>query len=66
MFEKIFIPLFLFVIYYLYKIYNQKNMKIVLKDEKDIKNQIESGLSKKDKDLGQIAQSYPEDLKPRK
>ena len=58
MFEKIFIPLSLFVIYYLYKIYNQKNMKIVLKDEKDIKNQVESGLSKKDKDLGQIAQSY--------
>ena len=66
MFEKIFIPLSLFVIYYLYKIYNQENMKMVLKDEKDIKNQVESGLSKKDKYLGEIAQSYPEDLKPQK
>ena len=64
MFGKLFIPLSLFVIYYLYKIYNQKNMKIILKDEKDITNQIESGLSKEDKYLGQIVQSYPEDLKP--
>jgi len=50
--------------FYLLKLWNEKNMEIVLLDEKDIKNQIESGLSKKDKYLGQIAQPYPEVLKP--
>lgn len=58
------IPLIISGMFYLLKLWNEKNMEIVLLDEKDIKNQIESGLSKKDKYLGQIAQPYPEVLKP--
>ena len=44
-----FIPLIIFALFYLLKIWNQKNMEIDILDEKDIKNQIESGLSKQDK-----------------
>jgi hypothetical protein len=54
-----FIPLIIFALFYLLKIWNQKNMEIDILDEKDIKNQIESGLSKQDKYLGEIAQPYP-------
>jgi hypothetical protein len=60
------IPISFIIIYFLYKKYNQKNMEIVLLDEKDIKNQLEVGLSNEDKYLGEIAQPYPKDLQPKK
>ena len=60
------IPLALFVIYFFYDFYKKKNMEIVLLDEKDIKNQLNVGLSKEDKYLGQIAQPYPKELQPNK
>ena len=45
------IPLALFVIYIFYDLYKKKNMEIVLLDEKDIKNQLNVGLSKEDKSI---------------
>tara|TARA_B110000285_G_C15135317_1_gene626424 strand:- start:3961 stop:4167 length:207 start_codon:yes stop_codon:yes gene_type:complete len=55
----LFIVLTIFALFYLLKLWNEKNMEIILLDEKDIKNQIESSLTSKDKYLGQIAQPYP-------
>jgi hypothetical protein len=43
------IPLTLLVIFFLYDSYNKKNMEIILKDEKDIKNQIDVMLSQENK-----------------
>jgi len=60
------IPLTLLTIFVLYDLYKKKNMEIILKDEKDISNQIDVGLSQEDKYLGQIAQPYPKELQPKK
>jgi len=60
------IPLTLLTIFILYDLYKKKNMEIVLKDENDITNQIDIGLSQEDKYLGQIVQPYPKELLPKK
>jgi len=60
MFNYLFFTLLIiFSIYFLLKLWNNKNMEIIQLDENDIKNQIESGLSQEDKYLGEIAQVYP-------